>query len=203
MAALSRGCSWSSRRQGFEYKKCISGKRVSLGFVRESDGQQSAVVETAARHYDAVELLLRGPFANTNFEWSTYTQDDVAAAAKFLEGKGINVHKAVIASRDGQGARDWIGVRQQDRKWHAQVNCRRDNGNEGIGITWPRWSSAEAAAQHADCGLLAVHGLQVTTNFPASGYSEEQLQEAGQHAISKGADPERVHRNVEAVGKVS
>jgi hypothetical protein len=203
MAALGRGCCRHPDWQGFQYQKRISGRVVHLGCYSIKEGHESKKAKAAARLYDAVELLLHGPYAETNSEWSAYTQADIASAVNFLEGKGINVHEAVAASRDGQGAREWIGVTtQRGSAWRTKVNCKRENGKGQIAISWPWVSSAEAAAQQADCGLLAVHGLQATTNFPASSYSQQQLEKAQERAIRNGVDAERVQSNVEAVGKV-
>jgi hypothetical protein len=69
-------------------------------------------------------------------------------------------------------------------------------------LLWYGLPSAAAAAQKADCSYLAVQGLGCTTNFPASLYGRLQLEEAGEHAISKGVDGARVKASLEAVEKV-
>jgi hypothetical protein len=173
------------------------------------EGQETAApdlqtVEDAAMLYDCLQLLLHGPRADTNFEWSSYCKADVEAAVEVLKRKGVDVHAAVVAAREGQGAGEWTGVYQKGASWFAHVSCRVQGGDrKQITIDWPRASSAEAAAPQADCGLLAVQGLQATTNFPASTYSKLQLEEAGECFISKGADAGRIRANLGAVEQVS
>jgi hypothetical protein len=156
---------------------------------------------SGARLYDAAQLLIRGPRSDINFEWSSYSQADVQRAVDLLQAKGVDVHRAVVAAREGQRGNAWFGAQAQGATWYAHVN---DSSGQQLSMVW--WCglpSAEAAARQADCGLLAVKGMQCNfTNFPASAYSQLQLQQAGEHAISKGVEAALVKKNLEAVEKV-
>jgi hypothetical protein len=170
-----------------------------LGKSRYLGTYQPESAETGARLYDSLQLLLHGPRANTTFKWSAYTQGDVAAAAEVLQMMGIDVAQAMVHARTPG---NWIGVNAMAGSWTATVTVYQGKGNPEIKVRWYTLQSAEVAAQQADCGFLAVHGLSCTTNFPASQYSKLQLEQAGECAISKGVDEMRVRGNLEAVDKV-
>jgi hypothetical protein len=190
----------SVQKGRYRFRVACSGKDINLGhFSLEA-------AEPGARLFDCLHLLLHGPHADTNFEWSSYTRADIAAAASFLEAKGVNVHQAIAAAREARGTTgDWIGVyhRAGSASWAARIYCQI--GNDAGYATLHKAEglvSAEAAAHQADCGYLAARGLGCTTNFPASTYSQQQLQEAGDYAVSKGVEAARVEENLAAVEKV-
>jgi hypothetical protein len=130
-----------------------------------------------------VLLLLHGPHADTNFEWSSYTRADIAAAVLFLEAKGVDVRQAIAAARQARDSTsEWIGVSRKTGSATWRVCIHNKNGGNGASrptLSWCRLVSAEAAAHQADCGFLAMRGLGSTTNFPASTYSQQQLQQVG------------------------
>jgi hypothetical protein len=175
------------------------GKNINLGSFSPEAAQEGA------RLFDCLQLLLHGPHADTNFEWSSYTRADIAAAASFLEAKGVDVHQAIAAAREARGTCEWIGVHRTAGRasWTASVCCQIGN-NAGYAALHNKRGlvSAEAAAHQADCGFLATRGLGCTTNFPASTYSQEQLQEAGDYAVSKGVEAARVEGNLAAIQQV-
>jgi hypothetical protein len=159
-------------------------------------------VESGARLYDALQLLLYGPFADANFEWSSYSQGDVAAAVSFLQAKGVDVHRAVVHARSKLGSGAWVGTRYHQLVWEAQVPYQGFIEAAQKVVSWCGLPCAVAAAHQADRGLLAIQGLGCTTNFPASQYSKLQLEEAGQYAVSKGFGEARVGKNLAAVEQV-
>jgi hypothetical protein len=184
----------------YRFRVKLSGKDINLGYLSPE------AAEPGARLFDSLQLLLHGPHADTNFEWSSYTRADIAAAASFLEAKGVDVHQAIAAARAARGTTgDWIGVHQTAGRtsWAARIHCQVGNG---AGYTTLHKSegvlSAEAAAHQADCGLLATRGLGCTTNFPASTYSQQQLQEARNFATRVGAEAARVEGNLAAIEQV-
>jgi hypothetical protein len=189
----------SSQRLGGQhvFRKRVAGKHIQLGQVN------TEAAEPCARLYDALQLLLHGPRADTNFEWSSYTQADIAAAISFLQAKGVDAHQAVAAARETKGS-DWIGVTQNTGRsaWRAGILCQMGKSTGCTTLYWNGLPSAEAAAHQADCGFLAVRGLGCTPNFPASTYSQQQLQEAGEYSVSKGLDKGSVDRNLAAVQQV-
>jgi hypothetical protein len=191
------GATWLSRDNVHRFVIGVLGTRLVLGTYKPEHA------DSGARLYDALQLLLHGPCANTTFPWRTYTQADVAAAAKVLESKGVDVHQAVVYAGEGLHAGQWTGVARlaNGTSWRAQlfVNTK---GSPKLNIRWGAQQSAEGAARQADCGLLAIQGLRCTTNFPASAYHQPQLAAAGEHAISKGVEAARVKRNLAAVEQV-
>jgi hypothetical protein len=182
--------------QGFAFHISVVGKLRHLGLY------PPASAEMGARLYDSLQLLLHGPRANTNFEWSSYTRADITAAAKVLQKKGVHVKAAVLHARATRAPGEWIGVVGRSTSWAADVAVYRGKGIPNVHVCWKQLQSAEVAAQQADCCLLAVHGLGCTTNFPASQYSKLQLEEAGQYAVSKGVEAMRAKANLEAVEQV-
>jgi hypothetical protein len=186
-----RGCTSAS----YSFSTTILGKTYYLGSYR------TETADTGARLYDSLQLLVYGPRADTNFEWSAYTQADIAAAAQFLHQKGVDVKEAVFRALEARGPDEWIGVGMQDTLWLARMSVHVKR-KKVIQLCWSGLPSAAAAAQQADCGLLAVKGLRCTTNFPASLYSQLQLEEAGEHASSKGVNGTVVQANLAAVEKV-
>jgi hypothetical protein len=188
-----KGISLSKGRYRFRVKCC--GKGIALGSFSPD------AAEPGARLYDSLQLLLHGPHADTNFAWSSYTRADIAAAASFLHAKGVDVHQAIAAAREARGTTcDWIGVYQRAGRatWEAQIRM----GGSGWQFGWHGLVSAEAAAHRVDCGYLATRGLGCTTNFPASTYSQQQLQEAADFATGKGAEAARIQANLAAVEQV-
>jgi hypothetical protein len=157
---------------------------------------------TGARLYDAAQILIRGPRADINFEWSSYTQSDIQRAVEVLQAKGLDVHKAVVAREERPGS-EWFGVRELGTSWQAHLSRFPGQLRTLRKLSWHGLPSAEAAARQADCGCLAARGLGCTvTNFPASAYSQLQLQQAGEHAIRKGVEAALVEENLAAVEKV-
>jgi hypothetical protein len=196
------GANWLSSSNTYCFSIQVLGRRVALGTYKPQQAK------SGARLYDALQLLLHGPCANTTFPWRTYTQPDIAAAVEVLESKGVDVHQAVVHAREGRNAGQWTGVicSSNRKAWSAQL-CIYVKGSPQLSaaqlnIRWGVQQSPDAAARQADCGLLALHGLRCTTNFPASAYHQLQLVAAGEHAISKGAEPERVNTNLKAVQQV-
>jgi hypothetical protein len=185
--------------------------KLKFHFQFRSGGNQTYVqlgtfevdqAASGARLYDAAQILIRGPRADINFEWSSYTQADVQRAVDLLQARGVDVHQAVVAARQGQRGAEWLCVQAAKECWQARVTCC--SGQQQSNVWWCGLPSAEAAARQADCGLLAVKGLGCSvTNFPASAYSQLQLQQAGEHAIGKGVEAALVQKNLEAVAKVN
>jgi hypothetical protein len=192
-----KGGSWNVNCSKFDFCLSVSGKSVFLGQF----SPEAAVA--GARRRDALHLLLHGPHADTNFEWSSYTRADIAAAASFLEAKGLDVHQAVAFAREARGD-GWNGVHfRKDRpSWTVHLQCQRGENGNRTAVDWYGLRSAEAAAHQADCGFLAIRGLGCTTNFPASTYSQQQLEAAGEYAVSKGAKAACVAENLAAVQQV-
>jgi hypothetical protein len=184
-----KGSHLSRGRCVFRYQ--AAGQPVRLGCFKPE------AAKTGARLYDAVQLLLHGPYADTNFEWSGYTLADVASAASVLEAKGVDVHKTVAAAVEARGAGGWNGACYASASlvsWKVRVGCQINGSSSYSDVHWGSpHPTAEAAAHQADCAYLATRGLGCTPNFPASTYSQQQLQEAGGYAISKGVDATRVH----------
>jgi hypothetical protein len=193
-----KGCYRRKNYTSLTFQISTAGRCTSLGQF------QPDAAEAGARLYDAVQLLLRGPHADTNFEWSSYTQADVAAAALFLEAKGLDVHQTVAATWDAKGACGWTGVTVHGGSCRPSVKCwAEEKGDRTTKALAPGGlQGAEAAAHQADCAYLATRGLGCTTNFPASTYSQQQLQETGDYAISKGVPAAHVAANLEAVQQV-
>jgi hypothetical protein len=195
-----KGSFFARGRYVFRYQG--SGTAITLGSFKPD------AAEAGARLYDAVLLLLHGPHADTNFEWNRYTRADVAAAALFLEAKGVDVKQAILSARNARGITcNWIGVCHtagSTRTWRARTSGQRgENGGLSVRVEWDGMPSAEAAAHQADCGFLAVRGVGCITNFPASTYSQQQLEVAGDYAISKGAmSAARVEENLAAIQQV-
>jgi hypothetical protein len=75
-----------------------------------------------------------------------------------------------------------------------------DGGRKSV--HWCGQRSAEAAAHQADSCFLAMRGLGCTTNFPASTYSQQQLRQAGDYAVSKGVEAVRVEENLNDIAQV-
>jgi hypothetical protein len=191
-----RGGSYLQSKSVYCFKAAVLGKQLSLGKFKPEEA------EVGARKYDALQLLVYGPRAETNFEWSSYAQADVAAAAQFLQDKGLDVHQAVLCARQSRFGCEWYGVVVRGVAWAAKVQLCKKEGSQRVDVAWSVSSSAEAAARQADCGRLAMRGLGCTTNFPASSYTKLQLEEAGRHATSKGVDAARVAACLEAVEQV-
>jgi hypothetical protein len=192
------GACWVSGSNMYCFHIGILGASLVLGMYKPEDA------ESGARLYDALQLLLHGPRANTTYLWKTYTQANVAAAAEVLQSKVVGVHQAVVHAREGRAAGQWIGVscnRARAATWNAHL-VLYTTGSPKLNIRWGVQQSAEEAARQADCGLLAIKGLRCTTNFPASRYRQQQLVAAGEHAISKGVDAGLVQGNLEAVQQV-
>jgi hypothetical protein len=196
---------WASYKGAHKQARSSSGVfTVSvLGTPQYLGCYKPEAADAGARLYDSLQLLLHGPRADTTFEWSAYTQADIAAAAAVLRKKGVNVKEAVVCARQGRGTSKWIGVgaKVQSTSWCTRITIT-GKGSKRILVSWYGLPSVAAAAQQADCCLLAVQGLGCTTNFPASQYSQLQLEQAGQHAISKGVDGTQVTASLEAVEKV-
>jgi hypothetical protein len=178
-----------------------AGLRIScLGQTFSLRTHAAEAATSQARLYDAIQLLLHGPLACTNFQWSSYKQSDIRAAVAFLEAKGVDVHQAVAA---GQYAERIQFTAVQPCGGAAYRACfdfhQRGQRHR---MAFGTFSSAEAAAGKADCGLLVVQGLNCTTNFPASSCDEADLHEAGEAAIAQGVEAVVVERNLEAVEQV-
>jgi hypothetical protein len=121
---------------------------------------------------------------------------------ELLQAKGVDVHKAVVAAREAQRGTEWLGAMAHKGSWRSHV-AYDDGQQHWKQLNWHGLPSAAAAARQADCGLLAVRGMECNvTNFPASVYSQQQLQEAGEHAISKGMEAALVKKHLQAVEKV-
>jgi hypothetical protein len=196
--AAFKGCHVAlNDKLSFQIKFNLDGKRCCT-YLGSFEPEQAA---SGARLYDAAQLLIRGPRADINFEWSSYTQADIQRAVEVLQAKGVDVHKAVVAAREGLRGTEWFGVRQRGPSWHAQWIYHDQQHYKHVAVQG--LPSAEAAARQADCGFLAVRGMECDfTNLPASAYSQQQLQEAGEHAISKGAEAALIKKNLKAVEKV-
>jgi hypothetical protein len=194
-----KGCSWSKPNQRFLVSISVLGKRLHLCSCTPEE------VEQGARLYDAVQLLLHGPRANTNFEWSSYSRANITAAVKLLQDKGVDVPRAVVAARTpGQGsAGEWLGVVQRRSSWAAQVRWSPpDNIQKPVLVRWGGLPGMETAIHHADCGFLAIRGLDCIPNLPASNYSQTELEQAGEAAVDSGVDKDVVLQNLAAVQQV-
>jgi hypothetical protein len=195
-----KGGHFRGGRFEFQFQFHFSASHKSAWPLGTFQPEQAA---SGARLYDAAQILVRGPCADINFEWSSYTQADIQRAVEVLQAKGLDVHQAVVAGEEKPGS-EWFGVREHRASWQAHLSrFPGQQRNTTKAVTWQGLPSAEAAARQADCGCLAVRGLGCTvTNFPASAYSQLQLQQAGEHAVRKGVDVARVKENLEAVEKV-
>jgi hypothetical protein len=193
-----RGGRWRPEAQQFDFNLRFCGHSLHLGSF-SAEGAASG-----ARLYDALQLLLRGPRADTTYLWSTYTRADIAAAAAFLEAQRVDVPQAVVALTEGRSGSSgrWLGVRPQGDCWAGVVGHTPSAGGARIALRWGWQPSAEAAARDVDRLVLVVKGLGCTTNFPVATYSQEELEEAGVYAISKGVDAARVRANLEDVQQV-
>ena len=190
-----KGGGWRSGRCHFKIH--LLGKRVPLGIY----APDSAV--NGARLYDALHLLLYGHRADTNFAWCSYTQADIAAAIAAMKSQGVDVPRAVAYARSPKASSSkYLGVSAGIALWQVNVHCHLGKGQPKLKVCWGRLCGEEVAAHFADCGMLAINGLQCTTNFPASRYSQEQLEEVAQQAISKGVNAECVRANLAAVAQV-
>jgi hypothetical protein len=195
--AYRGGCLQRKAQHAYRFRADVLGVDISLGCFT------AAKAEQGARKYDALQLLLYGSRAKTNFEWSSYTQADVAAAAQLLQAKGLDVHQAVVCARQSRVGGEWYGVHMRGVYWIATVSSSTATGIPSTSVRWCRGlSSAEAAARQADAGQLAVIGLGCTTNFPASSYTKLQLEEAGRYAVSKAVEAAHVAACLEAVEQV-
>jgi hypothetical protein len=191
-----RGGHYRSNAHTYQFLATALGKHISLGSFKPAEA------ETGARMYDALQLLLYGPRALTNFEWSSYAQADIAAAAQLLQEKGLDVHQAVIFARQKYG-REWYGVSSRAVSWIARVkHACNGRASQDVNVAWYGLPSAEAAARQADAGRLAIIRRGCTTNFPASSYTKLQLEEAGRHATSKGVEAAHLAACLEAVEQV-
>jgi hypothetical protein len=194
-----KGCSLNKGKYVFRTRVVGASRQLFLGsFAPEA-------AEPGARLYDSLQLLLHGPYADTNFEWSSYTRADIAAAASCLQAKGVDVHQAIAATREANSTCEWIGVHRTPGRasWTISLHCQVGS-NAGYATLHKKGGlvSAEAAAHQADCCLLATRGLGCTTNFPASTYGQQQLQEAADFAISKGVEAARVEENLAVIKQV-
>jgi hypothetical protein len=187
-----RGAHLHRKTHLYRFRVCVLGIKRCLGCFRAAEAEQGA------RKYDSLQLLLYGARAKTNFEWSTYTRADIAAAASLLQAKGLDVHQAVIFARQCLRGGKWFGVHADGVSWTATMFQKRPER----ALRWCGLSSAEAAARRADAGQLAVVGLGCTTNFPASSYTKLELEEAGRYATSKGMQAVHVAACLEAVEQV-
>ena len=197
------GGTWRAEHQKFYFQaNVLPGKQTYLGYFPPETAQEGA------RRYDVVHLLLHGPRANTNFPWSSYSKADFAAAVAYLHSKGINVVAAVVAAREARGKSDWVGITSpSDRSMcyanvRCPVTCLVAGGTRTKKICWSAVPSAEVAARTADCGRLAAQGLLCITNFRASFYTKEQVEEAGKHLIEKGGDRDVIEQNLQDVEQV-
>jgi hypothetical protein len=192
-----KGSRFGNNSLSFQFQFC-SGGNHGYAHLGEFKPEQAA---SGARLYDAAQILIRGPRADINFEWSSYTQADIQRAVDVLQAKGVDVQQVIAARQDMAGS-EGLGVQAARESWRAQVTCC--SGQQQMKhVRWHGLPSAEAAARQADCGFLAVKGLGcAATNFPASAYSQLQLQEAGEHAVSKGVEAALVRKNLKAVEKV-
>jgi hypothetical protein len=197
-AAPYKGCTYTTKtRQRCRIQLRVLGKMLCLGSFKPAEA------EPGARLYDALQLLLRGPDAETNFEWSQYTQDSLAAAAAFLQSNNVDVREAMATARQGVYSGKLLGVTSHGgSSWQVQVQNTYEKGSQRIRVYWAGLESAEAAAHLADCAFLAIHGLSCTTNFPASLCSPAELVQAGSHALRKGVEVAQVEANLAAVEQV-
>jgi hypothetical protein len=190
-----KGSCWIAATRKFLFCLRLRGRCHYLGHHTEDSARKGA------RAFDALQLLLHGHRADTNFDWSKYTRADIAAAAARLRARGVDVREAIASAREARVK--WIGVKLYGIAiWQATAFGHATAGEKVRAVHWCSLGSAEAAARQADCGLLAVNGLGITINFPASSYSREQLEEAGEHAISKGMKAARITGNLDAVEEV-
>jgi hypothetical protein len=192
LAADIKGCVWKPRSQKYRFQITLLRKSWTIGDYKP------AAVEVGARRYDALQLLLHGPYANTNFPWSSYTQLDIAAAVQLLRARGVDVLLAVAAST----RKGWNGrFELRGTSWRAHLPVQLP-GRITITISWCGLSDTGEAALHLDRGALAVKGLGCTTTLPASAHSKQDLEETGKYVISKGVDAALVKQNLEAVEQV-
>jgi hypothetical protein len=112
-----RGGYMCPKSRVYQFNARVLGKKRFVGCFKPEEAEEGA------RKYDSLQLLLYGPRAKTNFEWSSYTQADVAAAAQFLQAKGLDVHQAVIDARQSTLGGQWHGVALLNDSWSARV-CR-------------------------------------------------------------------------------
>jgi hypothetical protein len=196
LPAYRGSCLRLGRSHVYQFEAFVLGRNIYLGCFTLEDAKEGA------RMYDALHLLLYGARAKTNFEWSTYTRADIAAAAQLLQDKGLDVHKAIMHARLTRPGGEWYGVNAtRGVSWRAYVCCSSANGSRKE-VVWWGLPTAEAAAHQADAGRLAVTGLGCTTNFPASSYTKLQLEEVGRYATSKGTETVHVAACLEAVEQV-
>jgi hypothetical protein len=196
-----KGLTRKNGRGKFELKVQLGGKTRFLGRFSPQE------VEEAARLVDCVQLLVYGPNADTNFQWSNYSTANIEAAAQTLQEMGVDVQQAVVdagGSRHSKGGRLRLGVTQlPDRSiFGAQVSYREAFGKRQIHLG-SGLRSEEAAARQADLGLLAIQGLGCRrTNNQASTYTHRELEEAGEYAVEKKVPKEVVATNLEEVKQV-
>jgi hypothetical protein len=191
-----KGATWLPDQEAYQFDVHFpNGGGAHLGHFTPAQAKHGAEA------FDLLQLLIYGPFADTNFKWSHYTQENVAAAAAILSSGDVNLHAIIVLARLQKG--EWLAVEEEPQGcWRASVSCKQQ-GEVIDGVVCSQGgASAEEAARDADRGLLVVEGLGCTTNFPASSYSAQELEEAGWYAMGVGVDPERVENNLEAVEQV-
>jgi hypothetical protein len=174
--------------------------------------------------YDALQLVLFGAHAITNFEWTNCTTAHIAEAVEELERQGFSGRQAMLAGWDAVGTSragvpgvtarktaDGGAVLSVQVPWLSRDGRRctlcfaTDAAVHGSQQRRARgWSVAQeaSAARMADRVALVLRGLACTTNFPASECAEEQLWVVAASAIRQGVDARLVDRNVQDVRQV-
>jgi hypothetical protein len=186
-----KGAVWNHTNRTYDFSMTILGNSRNLGSYLPADA------DSGARRFDALQLLLLGPRAETNFAWGSYSQADIARVAECLKDGGVDVELAVADTKR------WVGsVSRTGQTWRAYAE-HNDKGNR-ISFTRGNLQTAAAAAWQVDCWMLPLKGVACTTakNFPASRYTQQQLKEAGELMISKGVRASLVNGNLEAIEKV-
>jgi hypothetical protein len=197
-----KGGSWREKVQKYEFRTSFPHqKEIRLGLFKRQDAQPPA------RNTDAMQLLVNSYWADTTYFWSSYSRADIASAAELMRSHQVDVHRAVVAARKKRGLGKWFGVQFRNGAWTGALDIRQPKSNDSkevqrMKVHWSPQASAEAAARDVDCGNLAVRGVGCTTNFPAGAYTQEELEEAGEYAISKGVNAARIRANLEEIQQV-
>jgi hypothetical protein len=192
------GGTLDSSRTHITFKMVVLGKLVALVTC------PPAGAAAGAHLYDAAQLLLRGHYAATNYEWSNYKPVDLATAAKVLQSRGVDICRAVHAARKAHAGDPWLGVQPAAAGcWRAELKCRLGDTGGVVILRSPELPSAEDAARRADRWTMAFKGLASVTNFPASTCSQEDLLRASEDAVRRrGLVRVRVQENVDAIQQV-
>jgi hypothetical protein len=188
----------------FEVAQVESALQQLLHAVMAKD----ITIDEGLRLFDALQLFLFGPYADTNFSWTECTPAHIARALAAVESQGFTGQQAVVAGWNEKGASTTsllgyaTGSEDNGATWSVHIPWATMDGQPCTFTLPGTVANVHATSRMADMAFLALRGMVYPTSFPASQYTAEDLRIIGAAVVIQGADPEAVEGHLQAIEAV-